>query len=113
MKCLYSTNIFQVDIKIILTQNKDKLIWIDIDRWIISYDSISTKNTLREVTVTTFSTLQNCKAIRENFGGDNLHHEQGNGIPEDLDKQYYYDPECSKKYVYAKTLAKRKENKDA
>ena len=60
------------------------MIWIDIDRCIIYYDSISTKNTLREVTVTTLSTLQNCKAIRENFWGDNLHHEQGNGIPEDL-----------------------------
>ena len=59
------------------------------------------------------STLQNRKAIRENLGGDNLHHEQGNGIPEDLDKQYYYHPECFKKCVYAKTLAKRKENKDA
>ena len=86
---------------------------IDIDKCIIYYDSISTANTLREVTVTTLSTLQNCKAIRENLGGDNLHHEQGNGIPEDLDKQYYYHPECFKKYVYAKTLAKRKENKDA
>ena len=44
------------------------------------------------------STLQICKAIPENLLGDNLHHEQGNGIPKDLDKQ---------------TLAKRKENKDA
>ena len=42
-----------------------------------------------------------------------MHHEQGDGIPEDLDKQYYYHPECFKKYVYAKTLAKRKENEDA
>ena len=42
-----------------------------------------------------------------------MHQEQGNGIPEDLDKQYYYHPQCFKKYVYAKTLVKRKENKDA
>ena len=51
--------------------------------------------------------------IRENLGGDNLHHEQGNGIPEDLDKQYYYHPECFKICVCAKTLAKSKEKKDA
>ena len=84
-----------------------------MDRCIIHYDSISTVNTLREVTVTTLSTLQNCKAIRENLGGDNLHHEQSNGILEDLDKQYDYHPERFKKYVYATTFAKRKENKDA
>ena len=56
---------------------------------------------------------QNCKAIRENLVGDNLHHEQGSGIPEDLDNQYYYHPECFKKHDYAKTLAKRKASKDA
>ena len=84
-----------------------------MDRCIIHYDSISTANTPSKVTVTTLSTLQNCKGIRENLWGDNLHHEQGDGIPEDLDKQYYYHPECLKKYVYAKTLANRKENKDA
>ena len=84
-----------------------------MDRCIIHYDLISTANTLHEVTVTKLPTLQNYKVIRENLGGDNLHHEQGNGIPEDLDKQYYYHPECFKKYVYAKTLAKGKENKDA
>ena len=92
-------------------QNENKLIWIDMDRCIIHYDSISTGNKIREVTVTTLSTLQNYKLTRENLGGNNLHHEQGNGIP-DLDKQYYYHPECFKKYVYAKALAKRKENKD-
>ena len=84
-----------------------------MDRFNIHYDSISTANTLRKVTVTALSTIQNCKAIRENLGGDNLHHEPGNGIPEDLDKQYYYHPQCFKKYVYAKTIVKRKENKDA
>ena len=68
-----------------------------MDRCIIHYDSISTANKLREVTVSTLSILQNCKVIRENLGGDNLHHEQGNGIPEDLDKHYYYHPECFKK----------------
>ena len=84
-----------------------------MDRCIIHYNSISTANTLPEVTVTLLSTLQKCKAIRENLGGDNLHHEQGNGIPEVPNKQYYYHPECFKKYVYAKTLEKRKENKCA
>ena len=84
-----------------------------MDRCIIYYHSISTANALHEVTGTTFSTLQNCKAIRENFWGDNLHREQGNGIPEDLDKQYYYHTECFKNYVYSKALAKRKKNKDA
>ena len=59
------------------------------------------------------STLQNRKAIRENLGGYNLHHEQDNSIPEDLDKQYYYHPECFKICVCAKTLAKSKEKKDA
>ena len=83
-----------------------------MDRCIIHYDSISTASTFREVTGTTLSPIQNCKAIRENLGGDNLHH-QGNGIPEDLDKQYYYHLDCFKKHVYAKTLVKRKENKDA
>ena len=42
-----------------------------------------------------------------------MHHEQGNGIPEVPNKQYYYHPKCFKKYVYAKTLEKRKENKCA
>ena len=77
-----------------------------MDRCIIHYDLISTANTLHEVTVTKLPTLQNYKVIRENLGGDNLHHEQGNGIPEDLDKHYYYHPEFFKKYAYAKTLAK-------
>ena len=67
-----------------------------MDSCIIYYDSISTVNTLCEVIATTLSTLQNCKAIRGNLGGDNLHHEQGNGIREALDKQYYYHPECFK-----------------
>ena len=47
------------------------------------------------------STLQNRKAIRENLGGYNLHHEQD------------YHPECFKICVCAKTLAKSKEKKDA
>ena len=84
-----------------------------MDGCIIHYDSISTANTLCEVTVITLPTLQNSKAIRENLGGDNLHHEQGNGIPEDLGKKYDYHSEFFKKYVYVKTLAKRKENEDA
>ena len=41
-----------------------------MDRCIIHYDSISTASTLCEVTVTLLSTLQKCKAIRENLGGD-------------------------------------------
>ena len=52
----------------ILTQNEDNLIWINMDRCIIHYDSISTVNRLPEVTVTTLSTLQNCKSIREILG---------------------------------------------
>ena len=79
-----------------------------MDRCIIHYGSISRANTLRELTVTTLSTLQNCKATRENLRRDNLHHRQGDGIPEDLDKQFYYHSECFKKYVLLSPLQKGK-----
>ena len=78
-----------------------------MDKCIVHYKSLSTTS-LREVTATTLSTLKNCKTIREQLGGDNLHREQGDGIPEELDKKYHYHPECFKKFIYAKTLAKRK-----
>ena len=84
-----------------------------MDRCIIHYDSISTVNRLPEVTVTTLSTLQNCKAIREILGEIICAMNRVMVFQKILTyKQYYYHPECSKKYVYAKTLAKRKENKD-
>ena len=79
-----------------------------MDRCIIHYGSISRANTLRELTVTTLSTLQNCKATRENLRRDNLHHRQGNVIPEDLDKQFYDHSECFKKYVLLSHLQKGK-----
>lgn len=79
-----------------------------MDKCIVHYESISTTS-LREVTPTTLSTLKNCKSIREELGGDNLHREQCDGIPEQLDRKYHYHPECFKKFIYAKTLAKRKD----
>ena len=44
-------------------KNKDRLIWIDMDRCIIYYDSISTKNTLDEVTVITLPTVKRFEKI--------------------------------------------------
>ena len=44
-------------------KNKDRLIWIDMDRCIIYYDSISTTNTLDEVTVITLPTVKQFEKI--------------------------------------------------
>ena len=87
---------------------KLKLIRIDMDRFIIHYDWISTANTLLEITVTTLSTLQDYKAIREdNLGRSYFRHEQGNGILENLDKHYFYHPECFKNMFMLRHLQNR------
>ena len=79
-----------------------------MDRCIIHYDSISTASTLCEVTVTLLSTLQKCKAIRENLGGDNLHHEQGNGIQKFLTSSIIIIPSVSKNMFMLRHLKRGK-----
>jgi len=79
---------------------------------VLHYNKISTTS-LRAITTTTLVTLKNCKQIREQLGGENLHSEQAVGIPDDLDKEYFYHVECFKKFVHAKVLVKRKADKNS
>ena len=57
----------------------------------------------------TFKTLFECKKIRETIGGENHHIEQCKRIPDNLgETEYFYHRKCFQKFVYAKTLLKRK-----
>ena len=61
----------------------------------------------------TFETLLECKKIRESLGGENHHFEQCNKIPENLKGiKFLYHRKCFQKFVYAKTLLKRKAAKE-
>ena len=75
---------------------------------IIHYDSINTKEPLRGLTDVTLKSLKENKEIRQKLGGENYHYQQCAGIPDTLNSNYYLHPECFKKFIYAKTLEKRK-----
>jgi len=80
---------------------------------IVHYEGISIHNphSLQELNEKTFASLIESKIIRQKLGGENLHPKQCAGVPVNLDnKTYHYHSECFKKFTYAKTLAKRKDN---
>ena len=53
--------------------------------------------------------LTECKKIRESLGGENHHEEQCEGIPTVLNEEpLFYHRECYQKFIYARTLLKRK-----
>ena len=81
---------------------------------IIHYDSLDTSgDKLIRPSERTFETLLECKKIRENLGGENHHIDQCSKIPENLGEiEYLYHRKCFQKFVYAKTLLKRKASKD-
>ena len=57
----------------------------------------------------TFKTLLECKKIREGIGGENHHIAQCKRISDNLgETEYVYYRKCLEKFVYAKTLLKRK-----
>ena len=78
----------------------------------VHYDFITISSPLREITYVTLKSLQETKKIREQLGGENYHCEQCESIPEALDDSYFIHPECYKKFIYAQTLLKRKQNID-
>ena len=81
---------------------------------IIHYDSLDKSgDKLIRPSERTFETLLECKKIRESLGGENHHIDQCSKIPENLGEiEYLYHRKCFQKFVYAKTLLKRKASKD-
>ena len=77
---------------------------------IVHYDSMDTcGDKLITPNSNTFKTLNECKKIRESIGGENYHIEQCKRIPDNLGEiEYFYHRKCFQKFVYAKTLLKRK-----
>ena len=80
----------------------------------IHYKSIKFSDKLTLISETSFDSLSECKAIRQKLGGDNGHDEQCNNIPENWveGKKMYYHRECYQKFVYARTLLKRKTSEE-
>ena len=87
-------------------KNEDRLIWIDMDRCIIYYDSISTTNTLDEVTVITLPTVKRFEKI---LGEIICTMNRDMVFQKILASSIIIHPGC----FYANTLAKKKENKNA
>lgn len=81
---------------------------------VVHYDSLDTSSDkLIRPSANTFETLLECKKIRESLGGENHHIDQCNKIPENLGEiEYFYHRKCFQKFVYAKTLLKRKTSQD-
>eukprot|EP00795_Rhopilema_esculentum_P011299 gene11300-21488_t len=80
----------------------------------IHYKSIKFPDKLTLISETSFGSLSECKAIRQKLGGGNGHDEQCNNIPENWveGKKMYYHRECYQKFVYARTLLKRKTSEE-
>ena len=53
--------------------------------------------------------LKDCKYIRLELGGENLHSEQCKGIPDDV--PLYYHRECRARFTYAQTLKKKEKSR--
>ena len=81
---------------------------------IVHYGSLDTSDEkLIRPSQSTFETLLESKKIRKNLGGENHHIDQCNKIPENLgETEYLYHRKCFQKFVYAKTLLKRKASKE-
>ena len=77
---------------------------------IVHYSSLDTSgDKLIQPTKTTFETLLEAKKIRESLGGENHHIDQCIRIPENLGEiEFVYHRKCFQKFVYPKTLIKRK-----
>ena len=83
----------------------------DMDKvYIVHYNHINVTKTLEEVTETSFNSLLENKQIRKTLGGENLHNEQCENVPETLEGQISVHPERYKKFSFAKKLLKRKDN---
>lgn len=80
---------------------------------LVHYKFIKFSDNLTPVSEKSLETLIECKKIRQKLAGENGHDEQCNNIPEELaENQYFYHRECYQKFVYAKTLLKRKTSHD-
>ena len=74
----------------------------------IHRDNINIKEPLRYLTEVTLKSLKENREIRQKPGGENYHYQQCAGIPDPLNSNYYLHPECSRKFIYAKTLDKQR-----
>ena len=79
-----------------------------IKQCIIYYDNITIKQLLRFLTEVTRKSLKENREIRQKLGSENYHYQQCTGIPDALNSNYYLHTECFRKFIYAKTLDKRK-----
>ena len=64
------------------------------------------KEPLRYLTEVTLKSLKENREIRQKPGGEKYHYQQCAGIPDALNSNYYLHPECSRKFMYAKTSNK-------
>ena len=79
-----------------------------IKQCIIYYDNITIKELLGSLTEVTLKSLKENREIRQKLGSENYHYQQCTGIPNALNSNYYLHTECFRKFIYAKTLDKRK-----
>ena len=77
---------------------------------IIHYKHRKVSTKLLAVNENIHQTLKDCKYIRLELGGENLHSEQSKGIQDEFDENVplYYHREYRAKFIYAQTLKKRK-----
>ncbi len=80
---------------------------------VVHYDSIKTSTALVRLSKESFDTLTECKGIRESLGGANHHERQCQHVPTMFgDEAHFYHRECYQKFIYARTLLKRKRAKE-
>eukprot|EP00794_Sanderia_malayensis_P002237 gene2237-2552_t len=87
---------------------------MDESACVIHYKNITFSDKLTPVSQKSFASLYECKAIRQKLGGDNRHDDQCKKLPDSWDEglKIYYHRECYQKFVYARTLLKRKASED-
>ncbi len=88
---------------------------MDESACVIHYKNIKFSEKLTPVSQKSFASLHECKAIRQKFGDDNRHNDQCKTLLDRWDEglNIYYHRECYQKFVYARTLLKRKASEDA